>query len=126
MGGLFELPGLSRFIVMCIAQHAFNVCSKPCSCHNSHLEELMQLRQGQKGSRVAWQYTHQVIEKHTICIYSMYVPYQSSLLTVDNFVARIRLKAKKCGTQDNIEFEQRDNHSRCTTRVCSARPDNEA
>ena len=27
--------------------------------------------------------------------------------TVDNCVARIKLKAKKCGTRDNIEFEQR-------------------
>ena len=27
--------------------------------------------------------------------------------TVDNFVARIKLRAKKCGTRDNIEFEQR-------------------
>ena len=27
--------------------------------------------------------------------------------TVDNFVDRIKLKAKKCGTRDNIEFEQR-------------------
>ena len=27
--------------------------------------------------------------------------------TVDNFVARIKLKAKKCGTRDDIEFEQR-------------------
>ena len=27
--------------------------------------------------------------------------------TVDNFVARIKLKAKKCCTRDNIEFEQR-------------------
>ena len=27
--------------------------------------------------------------------------------TVDNFVDRIKLKAKKCSTRDNIEFEQR-------------------
>ena len=27
--------------------------------------------------------------------------------TVDNFVAQIKLQAKKCGTRDNIEFEQR-------------------
>ena len=26
---------------------------------------------------------------------------------LDNFVARIKLQAKKCSTRDNIEFEQR-------------------
>ena len=26
---------------------------------------------------------------------------------MDNFVARLKLQAKKCGTRDNIEFEQR-------------------
>ena len=45
--------------------------------------------------------------KDWLCMLHLQQIRQRTEETVDNFVARIKLKAKKCGTRDNIEFEQR-------------------